>query len=442
MRLPELIRRVLAGRPLLQRVLGNSLWQVGDKISRMGVGVLVGVCIGRHLGPADFGLLNFAVALVALFSALAQFGLPSIVVRDVVSRPQERATILGSALLLRLIGGAIALMLVAVAAALLRPGEYRSTAVILIVASAVLPQAWDVVDYDYQARLHARPVVVARNTGFAVLAAVRIAFVLLGAPVIWFAWAVCGEAVLNALLFMRQSRVDGVGISLRAASVRESRRLAATGWPLVIAGLSVSVYMRIDQVMLGQMIGDLGVGMFSAAVRVSEGLYFLPVAIATSVAPALTALYHRSTQEYEQRFLQVTRVLVWAALAVALVFAVFSKPIILALYGPKYGAAAAVLAIHAWAGVLVSLGVCGTLWLTNAGYFTYSMYQTLVGAAVNVALNLMLIPRLGLVGAALASVSGQFASVMLTIAALPKTRHLFRLQLAAMLPVFSRASLS
>ncbi len=432
--LPGLLRRAVAGRPMLQRVLHNSLWQVGDKISRMGAGVLVSVLIGRHLGPADFGLLNFAVALTALFSAIAAFGLPSVIVRDVISRPQERDIILGSALLLRLIGGATALALVVLTVQLI--GCRDSTAIVLIAGLAVLPQAWDVIDYDYQARLQARSIVIARNTAFATLAVLRVTLVLLGAPVIWFAWALCGEAALNALLFIRRSRADGFSIALSAATRQELRRLAATSWPLVIAGLSVSVYMRIDQVMLGQMMGNLGVGMFSAAVRVSEALYFLPVAIATSVAPALTALYHRSTAEYERRFLQVTRTLFWAALGVALVFAVFSKPIVLALYGVKYAAAAPVLAIHAWAGVLVSLGVCGTLWLTNAGYLTCSMYQTLVGAAVNVGLNLVLIPRFGLIGAACASVGGQFASVMLTAAALPKTRRLFRLQLAAMVPAF------
>jgi polysaccharide transporter, PST family len=152
------------------------------------------------------------------------------------------------------------------------------------------------------------------------------------------------------------------------------------------------------------------------------------------VAPALTVCSRGLLAEYERRFLQVTRLLVWIAVAVAASFALLAKPIILALFGARYVEAAPVLAIHAWAGVLVSLGVCGTLWLTNAGYLTYTMYQTVAGAVVNIALNLVMIPRFGAVGAALASVGGQFASVMLTTVALPATRRLFRLQLAALVP--------
>ena len=105
--------------------------------------------------------------------------------------------------------------------------------------------------------------------------------------------------------------------------------------------------------------------------------------------------------------------------------------IISLLYEVQYAGAALVLAIRAWAGVLVSLGVCNTLWLTNAGYFKYAMSQTLAGAAVNVGLNLVLIPRFGVLGAPVATCSGQFASVVLTTATLPRTRRLFTLQLAA-----------
>ena len=428
------MRRVLHGRPVLRKLIGNSAWQVGDKVVRMGGGVLVSVYIARYLGPDDFGLFSFSLALTALFTSFAAFGLPSVVVRDLVMRPQERPALLASALLLRLLGGALAVLLTFGAMVALRPGDWRSALIVLVMALSNLAQAWDVIDYDYQSRMEALPVVIARNVSFVVSAAVRVGLVLAGVSLVWFAWALVLEAAIGAVLLLRRSRLDGTSITIGAATRAELRRLTSSGWPLIIAGLSVSVYMRVDQIMLGKMLGDAGVGLFSAAVRISEAFYFFPMTVALSVAPALTATYTRSIEEYERRFLQITRLLLWLALAVACVFAVFSRQIIQTLYGPRYLDAAAVLAIHAWAGALVSLGVCNNLWLTNAGYFKFSMYQTLAGAAVNVTMNLILIPRLGIVGAALATCAGQFASVMLTNAVLPETRRLFRLQLAALVP--------
>jgi O-antigen/teichoic acid export membrane protein len=139
------------------------------------------------------------------------------------------------------------------------------------------------------------------------------------------------------------------------------------------------------------------------------------------------------------------RILVRIGLAVAAVVAFFSRFIILKLYGPAYAPAASVLSIHAWIYVLITLNCCGSQWLLDEGFFHCNMYQTLAGAAVNIGLNLALIPRLGIVGAAIASCAGQFASVMLMMAVIPKTRPLFRLQLASFAPVelrwfFSRVS--
>jgi polysaccharide transporter, PST family len=431
-------RRLLLGRPLLRRLIGNSVWQVADKIFRMGAGVLVNVCVARYLGPARFGLINFAVALVALFSAIAAFGLPGVVVRDLIARPEQRTRILGSALVLRLLGAMTAILLVLGATLALRAGDPSALAIVMIVSLSAVPQAWDVIDYDYQARIHARPVVIARNSSFALFAATRILLAILKARLVWFAWAIWAEAAVTAALLLRRARVDRIRVSLRAASWEEVRSLARTSWPLVIAGLSVSAYMRLDQVMLGKMLGDTGVGVFSAAVRISEALYFLPVAVATTVSPALMQAARVSAREYERRYLEVASLLVWIALLTAGLFATFSGQIIQALYGPAYAPAATVLAIHAWAGVLASLGVCGQIWLTNAGYLKYSMYQTLAGAAVNVVLNLVLIPRLGVVGAALATCAAQVTCVLLMVVAFRATRPLLRLQLAAFAPWFIR----
>lgn len=433
--LPSAVTQQIRNRPLLRRLLGNSAWQLSDKVCRMGGAVLVGAYVARYLGPSQLGLLAYATALATLVSAIAQFGQGSVVVRDLIARPQDRPAILASSWLLRLCGALGAIVLSLVLSLLLRPGDERSAVVVLLIACMAFPQAWDVIDYDYQSRIDARSVVVARNLSFLILSAGRVLLVLLRAPLPWFALALSGETALSAVLLARAWRKAGWRVPLSAVDWSELRLLAVVSWPLVIAGLSTSVYMRIDQVMLGRMLDNADVGLFAAAVRISEALYFLPLAIAASVAPALTAAHARSTPDYEHRFVKVTRLLVWAAIAVATCFTLFSRPIILGLYGARFAGAAAVLSIHTWGGVLVSLGVCSNLWLVNEGHLKYTMYQTLLGAATNFALNLFLIPRLGVIGAAVASCAGYFVAVTVTIAVLPKTRRLFYLQLASLVPL-------
>ena len=432
---PEAASRFIRGRPMLRRLLGNGVWRVGDNVFRMGFGLLVSVYVARYLHPTGFGLISFASAMATLVTAIAQFGTQTVVVRDLIRRPEDRAAILGSALVLRLVTGAVSILLAIGATALLRPGDYRAVEVVLIVAGVALPRAWDVVDYDYQARIEAGPVVIARNIGFVAFAVLRVLLVLIHAPLEAFAFAITGEQVLAAILLVRLWRRDGLAVRMRSANRRELRDLVVTTWPLVIAGLSYVVYMRIDQIMLAGMMGDASVGLFSAAIKISEALYFIPAAATATVAPAMTAAYRRSDAEYHRHMLRVMRILVRLGLGIAVVFSCFSRFIIVKLYGPAYAPAAAVLSIHAWIYVLMTLSYCGSQWLLDRGYFHCNMYQTLGGAAVNIGMNLVLIPRLDIVGAAIASFAGQFTSVMLMMAVIPKTRPLFRLQLAAFAPV-------
>ena len=432
---PAAASRFIRGRPMLRQLLGNGVWRVGDTVFRMGLGLLVSVFVARYLHPTGFGLISFAGAMATLVTAIAQFGMQTVVVRELIRRPQERPAILGSALVLRLLAGAVSIVLALGGTWLLRPGDYRALEVVFIVSAVALPRSWDVVDYDYQARIQARSVVIARNIGFVAFALLRVLLVLVSAPLEAFALAITGEQVLATMLMIRLWRVDGLTVKVRSATRRELHDLVVNTWPLVIAGLSMVVYMRIDQIMLASMIGDAGVGLFSAAVKISEALYFIPVAAIATAAPVFTAAHQRSQAEYARHMLRVMRILVWLAIAVAAILACFSHFIILTLYGPSYAPAAGVLSIHAWIYVLVSLNCCGNQWLLDKGYFHCNMYQTLGGAVINIALNLTLIPRFGIIGAAIASFAGQFASVLLMAAVLPKTRPLFRLQLASFLPV-------
>ena len=84
---PAFLRRRIAHRPNLVKILDNIGWLFFDKVLRMGVGLLVGVWVARYLGPEKYGLFNFAAAFVGMFIAVSGLGLQSIVVRDIVRDP-------------------------------------------------------------------------------------------------------------------------------------------------------------------------------------------------------------------------------------------------------------------------------------------------------------------------------------------------------------------
>lgn len=423
----------LRNRPLLGRIISNTSWQLTDKVLRLVVNLAVGIWVARYLGPMNFGLLNFAIAFVALFQPLSDLGLQAIMVRDLVKRPEQRAQIIASALILRTLGAVVSVALAVGYIVLSRPGSPLSQLAVLAVALSLFAQTWDVVDFDFQSRMHSRPVVVIRSTSLVVFGGIKVGLILANADFIWFAWAVTGEVALSALLMSILLKTDLRQFSITAANRPEMKRLLEDCWPLAVASLSVILYMRIDQVMLGQLLDDSAVGVFSAAVRVSEAWYFVPMAIGSSIAPALTAAHRASEKDYRDKLSVLMSLMLYLAVAVALVLTFCSGPLIDILYGSSYVGSADVLAVHAWAGIFVGLGIAAGPWFVNAGLLKIKMVQTVAGAAVNILLNLYMIPRFGPMGAAVSTLISYSLAAFWLNALSRSTRPLFFIQIGAVL---------
>jgi PST family polysaccharide transporter len=360
--------------------------------------------------------------------------LQAVVVRELVRRPEERFRIVASSMALRLLGAVIAGSIAQLAIQLSRPGDVTSHVLVLAIALSLLPQSWDIIEYDYQARMHVRPIVLIRSFSLVVFSVAKLALIAWSADVSWFAFAVAAEAAVSAIGMRLLFRTQSAGFHWSSQIVgSEMLYLLRHSWPSALAGLSVVLYMRIDQVMLGMLLGDGQVGVFSAAVRISESLYFIPMAVLAAVAPALTAAHAESNAQYNRKLIMVIRVVVLSSLAVSAFFSLFAKDVVSLLYGPGFEQAGAVLAIHAWAGVFAGLGVATGPWFVNASLLKLRMMHTIIGAVANIALNSWLIPRHGVVGAAVATlVSYSLAAIWLN-ALSGRTLPILRLQFRALL---------
>ena len=431
--LPGFLHRRLSGRHELQSVLGNSGWLFADKALRMGGGLLMMVFIARYLGPAGFGQLSYALAFVALFGAITTMGLDGLVVRELVRAPQQTDEILGSALGLRLIGSTVSVLAAILAVRLLRPADVQEQMLVAIIAVGMLFQVVDIVDLWFQSRVASRFTVMARNAAFLAMLLVRVALILTRADVAAFAWAASAELALAAAAlawsFHRQGRTWA---ALRPRLTR-MRALFAESWWLLVAGLAVLVYMRIDQVMLAAFLGEREVGLYAAAVRLSEMWYVIPMVLVSSVSPSLTEARARSEELYYQRLQSLFNLLARVAYGVAIAMSLGAGLLMRTLYGESYAGAGLVLAIHAWTAVFLFVGVAYSPWILNEGHAHYQMWQTLLGAALNVLLNCWLIPRYGIVGCAIAAVAAQAVAMWLGNALFAPTRRIFRMQTLALL---------
>ncbi|WP_460589692.1 flippase [Haliea atlantica] len=430
-----MIQRRIAHRPNLVKIADNIGWLFFDKILRMGVGLFVGVWIARYLGPEQFGLLNFALAFTGLFGAIATLGLPGIVVRDIVRDPDNARITLGTAALLQLLGGIGSYLLILGAIAYLRPDDALARSIVAILGSTMLFKTSEIAVYWYESQVKSKYVVWVQNGAFLIFTAIKALLILQQATLIVFVWVMLAEAASVATLLFLVLGFRGPALTSLRASTTRAKSLLHDSWPLVLSAIAVMVYMKVDQVMLGQMIGDEAVGIYSAAVRISEVWYFLPMAIVASVFPAILEAKKRSHAEYYARLQKLYDLMVVISVAVAFPMTFLATPLVGLLFGKAYLASGAIVAIHIWAAVFVFLGVASSKWFLAENRQVLSLQRTGLGAVANVALNFWLIPIYGAVGAAIATVISQVIAAWLFDLLQTSTRPMFFMKLAAMSPL-------
>jgi O-antigen/teichoic acid export membrane protein len=194
--------------------------------------------------------------------------------------------------------------------------------------------------------------------------------------------------------------------------------------------------------MLGQMLDDESVGIYSAAVKISEVWYFIPMTIVASVFPSIIEAKKQGEARYYQRLQKLSGLMLLLALAGAIPMTFLSAWITDLLFGNAYQLAGSVLAIHIWSGLFVFLGLASGEWFIIEGLQKYYFYRTILGAFVNIGLNFIMIPKFGIIGAAWATVVAQLCSNILFNIFNRKTRVIFFMQCKSILAIprlFKRA---
>jgi O-antigen/teichoic acid export membrane protein len=415
-------------------ILANTAYLSASRIAQLAVSFTVGVAVARYLGPADSGALAYAISFAALFSSAAALGLDSVVIRDLaVAKGQNNSEIediLSSAIVLRLLASPATLLVIAVVS-LITNRDMHTSLLVLIVASAILFQPASIIDLYFQSRVQSKYVVYTQIAALFVVSLARIVLIELKAPLMAFAIVTVPETALSMLgLLYVYKRQRGHLPRLRA-NKSVVRRLLLAAWPFALTGILTSIYINIDRVLIKQLLGNASAGKYAVVVSISTAVSFVPIAFGQSLFPTLVearsdaALYH-------QRLQQAFDTLLWAAVAIALPITLVAEPLMRHLYGTAYSGAGAALAILIWSAVVTYLGLVTSYWLVAENLQRLYPIRIFASLCTCVALNLILIPRLGIRGAAVATVTAQLVSSTIVYAFSPRTRLMVTMQFRAL----------
>jgi PST family polysaccharide transporter len=409
--LPRQLRIKLESRPNFHAIISNTGWLYFENLFRAAIGLFIGAWMARSLGPANLGALNYAITLVALFWSAATPGIDSIAIRELVRSPHEKQYLLGATFYLKIIGCLLSIVLALVAVFLLRPGDTESATLVAIIAAGKIFTPLETIDLWFKSQLNSRLAVIAKNIAFTCSSVVRVVLLFYSAGTSAFAWVLVLESFLTGACLM--TIYNRYGCSLYAWRYKGETilQLLRDSWPIIITNITVIINLNIDKIILRELMNNEALGLYSAAVSISGSWYFVPLALGTSMYPALAKAHDTDKSLYIKRSRQLYDFTALLCIGIAILTTVFSDKIVRLLYGAGYAGCAPVLMIHVWSGLFLLLASASGRNLNIENENRIVLYRGLVGAVANIALNYLLIPYYGIIGVAYASVLSYGAMV-------------------------------
>ncbi len=397
------VQTTFRNRPHNQLMLTNISWLSLDYIIRIGVGFFVSVWVTKYLGAEQYGKFSYASAIVTIFTAFATCGLDSILIRNLINNPMDADRLLGTAYVLKILAGLLASVMATLSILILRPTDTAQHWLVGIMAIGIVFQSTDVISFWFQSKVLSKFTVIVKNTSFLLMSGVKIILILTQSTLFYFALCVTIEFFIVSIGFIIIYHIDGNSMKTWHFSLQESFKLLQDSWPLIFSGIIIVIYMRIDQIMLGEMISDKEVGIYTTAIRIAEVLYFIPMVTVPTFFPSIINAKKEGDVFFYKKLQQLYNLMAFLGYAVAIPITFLGPYIIEFLFGHEYSRAGPMLAVFIWAGIFTNLGVARSTFLTAMNFNKFHLVAISSGGIVNIALNCVLIPRYGGMGAVIAS---------------------------------------
>lgn len=382
-----------------QKIFTNLFWAMLGKIINMSGALLVGILVARYLGPSQYGLMNYVISYVTLFTVISNFGLDNIEIRELSKYPERKDPILGTCFLLRIFFAIIAFLLVIISLILSNADTYTSV-VILIYSITLFSGSFNIIRNYFTSIVKNEYVVKSEITRTIIGACIKIILLWIKAPLEYFIAATMFDTILVASGYcISYNKIAGkisnwkYDKSIVYFYIKES-------FPLVLSGAAVIIYQRIDQVMIGNMIDNKSVGYFATAGKFLDLILFLPTVLTQTITPLLVKIKEKNKNEYEIKKKQFVGIVVWISILLSIAVSLSSYWLIYLTYGEKYLMAVPVLQIMAFKTVGMALSSSSGQIIIMEGIQKWAFIRNIIGCCICVLLNYTLIPTYGVIGSA------------------------------------------
>ena len=387
------------------KIVKNTGWIIGCRIIKSLLSVVITMLSARYLGPANYGLINYAASIVAFFTPLMQLGLNATLVQDIVSYPEKEGETLGTALTMNLLSAMGCVIGIAAFSTIANRGDATTVIVCVLYSFLLIFQSLEMVQYWFQAKLLSKYTSIVMLISYGIVSAYKSTLLIRGASVYWFAvsQAIDFAIIAGALLIL----YGKIGTQKLKFSKQRAKQMFHISKHYILSSLMVTVFAQTDKIMLKEMLGTNAVGLYSAATTCASIASFVFTAIIDSARPAIFAQAKKGKTAAEQGICVLYSIIIYLSLVQCIAITVFSRLVVRVLYGSDYMDAVPTLRIVVWFTLFSYLGSVRNIWILQEGKQRYLWIINVSGALTNVVINFVLIPCWGINGAATASLVTQ-----------------------------------
>lgn len=399
----------------------NSIWIMGERVFNMMISLVVSVLTARYLGPSNYGTLNYTASFVAFATSIATLGMDGVVVKKIIENPKEEGDYLGSSIVFRLVSSVMSMITICAIVLFLNPNEIIKFWLVLIQSCQLMMKSVQILDVWFQRYLKAKYVSVGKMIACLVVSTYKFFLLVTAKNIIWFAFAnVITDGLISLIIWIFYSKENTKKLCF---SFKKGKEVLSESYHFILSGLMVAVYSQMDRIMIGKMLTDRDVGLYTTATYICSLWVFIPEAIINSFRPKMMELkINGKEDEYKYRLGQLYSGIIWLCIIFSLGITIFAKLIIWILYGESYYGAIDTLRIVIWFETFAMIGTARGIWILCENKNKYVKYYLLIGAVINVLLNYFLIPILGINGAAVATLITQFTTSMIAPLFFSETR--------------------
>lgn len=415
-----------------EAIVQNLFWAVLGKVVALLSGLIVGIIVARYLGPERYGLMNYIISYVFLFQTFSIFGLDAIEIREEARNVVPFTQVIGTAFWIKVVLGVSFMILVIVTSWVMDADAY-TTWLVAIYSLTIVLNSFSVIRNYFFAIVQNKYVVKSEIARTLISIILKLILLWLHASLTLFMFAYMLDTALLASGYLTAYHAKVGSFRLWKFNYKYARFLLKESFPLLLTSAAVIIYQRIDSVMIGQMIDKESVGYFSVASKFVEILIFIPMMLSQTITPILVKARENSIEEYMAKAQQFMNLSVWLSLLASTIVSCIAYWLVKYSFGEAYLPAVAVLQVMSFKAASVALSNTAGAMLVTEGLQRYAILRDGLGCITCILLNYLLLPRYGIIAAAIVSIVCNIMAGYIADALIPSYRHLFARQTRALL---------